>query len=141
MSFHRYMAGALPSPPFAVQVARAFVLLGVWPGLTSPSSSWSWRSGFSALAIASCIGLGSRSWAWWTNMATNLLSILLWLGLIIWSLIESSQIDGVDGGMVFVAFVMIGVPMLTLTGIGLGLLVTAPVPQYYLRTIRRRAPT
>ena len=74
-------------------------------------------------------------------MATNLLSILLWLGLIIWSLFESSQINGVDGGMVFVAFVMIGGPMLTLTGIGLGLLVTAPVPQYYLRTIRRRAPT
>ena len=71
------MAGPMPSPPFAAQVARAFVLLGVWPGLmVLPGipdlvlfgGDVDWVAilvmvlalGFSALAIASCVGLGSR---------------------------------------------------------------------------------
>jgi hypothetical protein len=52
----------------------------------------------------------------------------------VWSWFESAQIDGVDGGMVFVSFVMVGLPIMALGGTGPILLALPPVPRYYLRT-------
>ena len=148
------MTGPAQSPPVSAQLARWFVLLEAWPGplalvflILRITSAWDvdrnaalivvTALGLSALAVASCVGLGSRPWAWWTAIATNLLHVLLWIGLMVWSWVWSSQIDGVDGGMLFASVFAIGLPMIALAGVGLVLLVLPPVPRYYLRALGR----
>ena len=149
MSFHRDMAAQQQPPPVFAQLARAFALLQAWPGPLAAVAVFlravyvgdvGWVAvlvlvvalGYSALAVASFIGLGSRArWAWWTAIATFVLNVLLWLALLVLSLIMSAQIDGVDGGMVFASVLMLGVPMIALAGAGLVLLVLAPVPRFF----------
>jgi hypothetical protein len=88
--------------------------------------------GFMSLAVISAARLGRRRrWAWWGAAVTNVATALVWMAAIIYIAIETAQTTGTDPGMVLVAFTVLGVPMIIISGIGVVLLV--------LPTVRRRA--
>jgi hypothetical protein len=148
--------------PTAALVARAITFLqgGLgWfglalfvPALLSPQRSFGWglvlgllgSLAQAVLALTSGLAMGGRRpCAWWGALATNLTAIAVWIAVIVWIAIDTSQYtpppEDVDSGMVLVAFVVVGLPAMAVSLAAIVVLLLSEVRSSYLA--RRSAPT
>lgn len=76
-----------------------------------------------ALAVTSAATLSRRrGWAWWGAVVTNVVTALAWIAGIIYIAIETAQATGTDPGMVLVAVIFVGAPMIVISSVAVVLL-------------------
>jgi hypothetical protein len=116
----------LQAVPVTLAAAVDLIIL-MTPGARPayPSDRWFIGGGLAlaGLAVISAARLRQgRRWAWSGTMAANVATALAWTAATVWIYLHTAEIDGTDGGMLFVSMMFLSLPMIAISATAIGLL-------------------